>query len=121
MPMSFLRGRRPVVLQLSVLALSVHMFAGSSFGANWKQSLEKSIKAEYRPTKIGIRAFQFDYNRITEQGSILVVRAPGIYADVADTQKAIIKTKIVQRRSSPAKRRAGELDLHEAVSPAQCR
>jgi hypothetical protein len=80
---------------LTVLGLSVLLCAGSSFAANWKQSLEESLKAEYRPTKVGISAFQFDYNRITQPGTVLVVRIPGIYADVADTKQAIVKTKIV--------------------------
>lgn len=78
-----------------VLAVFMVAFAALSFGANWKQSLEESLKAQYRPTKIGIQAFQFDYNRITQPGAVLVVRIPGIYADVADTKQAIIKTKIV--------------------------
>lgn len=80
---------------LTVLATVLLLPAGAAFAGNWKQSLEETLKAEYRPTKIGIRAFQFDYNRITEPGAVLVVRIPGIYADVADTKQAIIKTKIV--------------------------
>jgi len=78
-----------------VLAVVVFLPVGPALAANWKQSLEESLKAEYRPTKIGIRAFQFDYNRITEPGAVFVVRVSGIYADVADTKQAIVKTKIV--------------------------
>lgn len=80
---------------LTLLGLLAAFFTGFAFAANWKQSLEESLKAEYRPTKVGISAFQFDYNRITQPGTVLVVRIPGIYADVADTKQAIVKTKIV--------------------------
>ena len=84
------RGRR-----WTILALLALLFAAPGFAADWKKSLEESIKAEYQPTKVGISAFQFDYNRITQPGTVLVVRIPGIYADVADTKQAIVKTKIV--------------------------
>lgn len=78
-----------------VLGLLAPLLAAPAFAADWKKSLEESMKSEYRPTKVGISAFQFDYNRITQPGTVLVVRIPGIYADVADTKQAIVKTKIV--------------------------
>jgi hypothetical protein len=87
--------RDELLKQLTVMAALLLLSASPGFAANWKQSLEESLKAEYRPTKIGIRALQFDYNRITEPGAVLVVRIPGIYADIAETKQAIIKTKIV--------------------------
>jgi len=88
-------ARKKGILQLIVLGLLAVQLAGSAFAADWKKSLEESVKAEYRTTKVGISAFQFDYNRITQPGTVLVVRIPGIYADVADTKQAIVKTKIV--------------------------
>lgn len=87
--------RTKAIQCLTLLGLLAPLFTGLAFAVNWKQSLEESLKAEYRPTKVGISAFQFDYNRITQPGAVLVVRIPGIYADVADTKQAIVKTKIV--------------------------
>lgn len=37
---------------------------------------------------------KFDYNRITQQGVVLTVRVPGIYADVAGTTQAIVNTTV---------------------------
>ena len=34
----------------------------------------------------------FDHTRVTEPGTILTVRPPGIYADVANTKNAILET-----------------------------
>lgn len=79
----------------AALGLLLPLLAVAVFAADWKKSLEESLRADYRPTKVGISAFQFDYNRITQTGTVLVVRIPGIYADVADTKQAIVKTKIV--------------------------
>jgi len=83
------------IQRVTTFGLLVLLFAGTALAADWKKSLEESVKAEYHPTKVGISAFQFDYNRITQPGTVLVVRIPGIYADVADTKQAIVKTKIV--------------------------
>jgi hypothetical protein len=98
--------------RLMLLAVVVFLALGPALAANWKQSLEESLKAEYRPTKVGISAFQFDYNRITQPGSVLVVRIPGIYADVADTKQAIVKTKIVNG-GGPAEGPPSRLELHQ--------
>ncbi len=87
--------RNRAIQRLTVIGLLALLLTGAAFAADWKKSLEESVKAEYRPTKVGISAFQFDYNRITQPGTVLVVRIPGIYADVADTKQAIVKTKIV--------------------------
>ena len=87
--------RNKAIQRLTLFGLLALLLTGPAFAADWKKSLEESVKAEYRPTKVGISAFQFDYNRITQPGIVLVVRIPGIYADVADTKQAIVKTKIV--------------------------
>ena len=91
--------RNKAIQYLMAFELFALLFASSAFAADWKKSLEESVKAEYRPTKVGISAFQFDYNRITQPGTVLVVRIPGIYADVADTKQAIVKTKIVNGKA----------------------
>ena len=87
--------RTKTIQRLAVFGVLALLLKCPAFAADWKKSLEESVKAEYRPTKVGISAFQFDYNRITQPGAVLVVRIPGIYADVADTKQAIVKTKIV--------------------------
>src|ERR1700757_4493836 len=87
--------RNKAIQCLTMFGLLVLLCTGTGFAADWKKSLEESLRAEYRPTKVGISAFQFDYNRITQPGTVLIVRIPGIYADVADTKQAIVKTKIV--------------------------
>ena len=56
--------------------------------------LVDALHADYPITKVGIVLLKFDYNRITQPGCILVVRIPGIYADVAGTTQAIVKTNI---------------------------
>jgi hypothetical protein len=46
--------------------------------------------------------FKTDYNRITQPGVILAVRLPGIYADVANTQDAIVNTNFANGQVSQA-------------------
>jgi hypothetical protein len=65
--------------------------------------LVAAIKADYPLTKVGVALLQFDYNRITEQGVVLTVRIPGIYADVAGTKQSIIKTNIENNQASQQK------------------
>jgi hypothetical protein len=50
--------------------------------------------AYYHLTKVGLSGFNFDYNRITAPGAVLVVRVPGIYSDVANTKQAIVNTEV---------------------------
>ena len=95
MPLLISRPLSRTSQRWTAVGLLLLSFVALAFAADWKKSLEESVKAEYRPTKVGISAFQFDYNRITQPGTVLVVRIPGIYADVADTKQAIVKTKIV--------------------------
>jgi hypothetical protein len=66
-------------------------------------ALVAALKADYPPTKVGVALLQFDYNRITEQGVVLTVRIPGIYADVAGTKQSIIKTNIENNQASQQK------------------
>ena len=57
-------------------------------------SLAETLKVDYPITKVGVTMLKFDYNRITQPGCVLVVRVPGIYADVASTTQAIVNTTI---------------------------
>jgi len=83
---------------LSVLILFAVTLPAAAAG-DWKKSLKETLDAEYRPTKIGISFLTFDYNRITQPGAVLVVRVPGIYADLADTKQAILRTTIQDGRA----------------------
>ena len=47
--------------------------------------------------------FRPDYNRITQPGVVLTVRIPGIYADMANTQQAIINTNIEDGQAAQQK------------------
>ena len=57
-------------------------------------AVAETLKADYPLTKVGVTMLQFDYNRITQPGVVLIVRVPGIYADVAGTKQAIVNTTI---------------------------
>jgi len=46
--------------------------------------------------------FKTDYTRITKPGEILAVRLPGIYADVANTENAIVNTNYANGQISQA-------------------
>lgn len=71
--------------------------------------------ANYQITKVGLRFPNFDYNRITEPGTVLVVRVPGIYSDVANTKHAIINTDITNGNAEQQKGiLAGLTDTHNS-------
>lgn len=57
----------------------------------------------YQITKVGMRFPNFDYNRITSPGTVLVVRLPGIYSDVANTTGAVINTEVANGTISQQK------------------
>jgi hypothetical protein len=76
-----------VLLFAVLLPLSVPAVAADG-------ALAETLKADYPLTKVGISMLKFDYNRITQQGVVLTVRIPGIYADIAGTQQAIVNTTI---------------------------
>jgi hypothetical protein len=77
-----------------VIAIMLTVAVTPALAGDWQKALEENLKAEYPVTKIGISALRFNYNRITEPGGVFVVRIPGIYADMAGTKQAIIKTSI---------------------------
>jgi len=78
--------------RLSVFILLVSLPALAK--APWKAELQQNLATDYRLTKVGSRGLLFDYGRVTEPGAIFVVRVAGIYADMANTQQAILKTTI---------------------------
>jgi hypothetical protein len=89
---------RSVLLTLAV-ATSVPV---SAFGAPNSRALREALVADYPLTKVGVVAFKTDYNRITQPGTILAVRVPGIYADVANTEDAIVNTNVADGKVSQA-------------------
>jgi hypothetical protein len=85
--------------------------------ADWKKALEEQLNAEYPVTRVGMQVLAFNYNRITAPGGSYVVRIPGIYADLADTKQAIVKTNIVGGAAEQPKGFMASLaDTHEARS-----
>src|SRR6202007_1457338 len=60
---------------------------------------------------------KFNYDRITAPGGSYVIRIPGIYADLADTKQAIVKTNIVEGAAQQQKGFMASLaNTHEARS-----
>lgn len=73
-----------------------------AFGAPNSKALREALVADYPLTKVGVVAFKTDYNRITQPGTVLAVRVPGIYADVANTEDAIVNTNVADGKVSQA-------------------
>jgi len=74
----------------------------SAFGAIDKKTLEEDLWKDYPLTQVGQVMFKIDYNRITKPGAILAVRLPGIYADVANTENAIVNTNFANGQITQA-------------------
>jgi hypothetical protein len=89
---------RSVLLTLAVAA-TVPVCA---FGAPNNKALREALVADYPLTKVGVVAFKTDYNRITQPGAVLAVRVPGIYANVANTEDAIVNTNVADGKVSQA-------------------
>jgi hypothetical protein len=113
---------RPLVIGLTLLFVLTHFAAAGS--GNWKNALQERLKSEYPITKVGLRGLAFDYNRVTEEGGSFVVRMPGIYADLAGTKQAILKTTIKEGQAQQQRgiaagltdtRQSRQLKVGEAV------
>ena len=87
------------MLATSVLWSAMPLLA---FGAPNSKALREALIADYPLTKVGVVAFKTDYNRITQPGTILAVRVPGIYADIANTEDAIVNTNVANGQVSQA-------------------
>jgi hypothetical protein len=88
-----------ILLATSVLWSAIPLLA---FGAPNSKALREALVADYPLTKVGVVMFKTDYNRITQPGAILAVRVPGIYADVANTEDAIVNTNVANGQVSQA-------------------
>jgi hypothetical protein len=88
-----------MLLAASVLWSAVPLFAS---GASNSKALREALVADYPLTQVGVVMFKTDYNRITKPGTIFAVRVPGIYADMANTEDAIINTNVVGGQVSQA-------------------
>ena len=87
------------VLIATVAAATIPLTA---FGAPNSRGMREALVADYPLTKVGVVMFKTDYNRITQPGVILAVRLPGIFADVANTQDAIVNTNFANGQVSQA-------------------
>ena len=87
------------VLTVTVAAATIPLTA---FGAPNSRAMREALVADYPLTKVGVVMFKTDYNRITAPGAILAVRVPGIYADVANTEDAIVNTNVANGQVSQA-------------------
>jgi hypothetical protein len=87
---------------LLICTLLVWGIAVPTFAANSSRELREALVADYPLTKVGVGMFKTDYNRITQPGIILAVRVPGIYADIANTEDAIVNTNVANGKVSQA-------------------
>jgi hypothetical protein len=71
-----------------------------ALGAPNNKALREALLADYPLTHVGVVMLKTDYNRITHPGSIYAVRVPGIYADVANTEDAIVNTNVANGQIS---------------------
>lgn len=85
----FASFRKPSLCAITIAAAS---FSVSAFAASNARAMREALIVAYPLTQVGQVMFKTDYTRITKPGVILAVRLPGIYADVANTQNAIVNT-----------------------------
>lgn len=98
-------GRRSFICG-AVLAIAVApMLLPSFLNAESKhESLSEALHARYALTTVDAPFSKTDsYRRIIVPGTLLVVRVPGIYADMANAKQAIVKTIIDNGQASLGK------------------
>ena len=100
--MSLPSFRSPSFRVLLIATVAAATIPHTSFGAPNSRAMREALVADYPLTKVGVVMFKTDYNRITQPGVILAVRLPGIYADVANTQDAIVNTNFANGQVSQA-------------------
>ena len=87
--MRFLSPARALITASMVFAFA----PAAAFCAPNSKAMREALVTAYPLTKVGLTGMaQFDYTRITRPGTILAVRLPGIYADLANTQNVIVNT-----------------------------
>jgi hypothetical protein len=86
----FASFRKPSLYVLTVAAAAT--LSVSAFAASNARAMREALVIDYPLTQVGQVMFKTDYTRITKPGVILAVRLPGIYADVANTEHAIVNT-----------------------------
>ena len=86
----FASFRKPSLYVLTVAAAAT--LSVSAFAASNARAMREALVIDYPLTQVGQVMFKTDYTRITKLGVILAVRLPGIYADVANTEHAIVNT-----------------------------
>lgn len=76
---------KAVLGAFSVLALAVSMgpAALSAHAQQNNAALIDMLRTSYKLSEVGTVVLHFDYTRVTKQGTTLIVRIPGIYADMA--------------------------------------
>ena len=94
--------RSPSFRVLLIATVAAAPIPLTAFGAPNSRAMREALVADYPLTKVGVVMFKTDYNRITQPGVILAVRLPGIYADVANTQDAIVNTNFANGQVSQA-------------------
>jgi hypothetical protein len=93
---------RPVLRTSLVVVAVASAIPSLAFGSPNSRAMYDALVADYPLTNVGLVMFKTDYNRITKPGAILVVRVPGIYADVANTPDGIVNTNVANGQVSQA-------------------
>jgi hypothetical protein len=97
--MRFLSPARAIITASLVCALA----PAPAFCAPNSKAMRDALVEAYPLTRVGMSGLaQFDYTRITQQGAILAVRLPGIYADLANTKNVIVNTNLANGQLTQA-------------------
>jgi hypothetical protein len=99
-PSSHFRSLRALTATAAALTIPLAAFGASA--NNSKAELRQALVADYQLTQVGQVMLKTDYNRITKPGTILAVRVPGIYADMANTQNDIVNTNVLDGQVTQA-------------------
>ena len=92
-------ARTAALLAASMLSM---LASPSAFAAPNSKALREALVADYPLTRVGNTGLQVDYNRITQPGTILAVRVPGIYADEANPDHTVVDTNITNGQVTQA-------------------
>ena len=86
----------------AILAASLGCLTAPAHSAPNSKALREALVTDYPLTRVGLSGLDNDYNRVTHPGTILAVRLPGIYADVANTHNAVVNTNFANGQLSQA-------------------
>jgi len=93
---------RSYSIRVLTATVAAAILSSPALAASNSRIMREALVADYPLTQVGQVMFKTDYTRITKPGAILAVRLPGIYADVANTENAIVNTNYANGQLSQA-------------------